>query len=248
MELKLLEEIGLTAGEVKVYLTLLKLGSTTTGPLAVKAGVSSSKVYKILERLQKKGLAGHALHGGVKYFSAMPPKRIVDYIDEREAQLAEKRSQVLNMLPQLEAQKLVTEKSEAVIYDGIKGIMNFYRGILDELKAGETYYVIGVGYGEIPELRNFFYSYHKKRANKKIKVKLLANFDTKETLVKTSRLNSEVRFLPQYLVTNMAILFYKNKVFIAILTKDPVSFLLESSEAVKSFQAYFDAFWKIAKP
>lgn len=77
---------------------------------------------------------------------------------------------------------------------------------------------------------------------------MLANFDTKYTLVETTRLNSEVRFLPQYLVTNMIILFYKNKVFIAILTKDPKSFLLESAEAVKSFRAYFNAFWKIAKP
>ena len=247
MELKLLEEIGLTGGEVKVYLALLKLGACKTGALAASASVSSSKVYKILDRLERKGLAGHALRGGIKYFSAMPPKRILDYLSERESQLQAKRRQVVDLLPQLEAHKLVSEHTEAVIYDGVKGIMNFYRGILDELKPGETYYVIGAGYGEIPELRNFFYAYHKRRAQRRIKVKLLANFNTKETLVKTTRLNSEVRFLPQYLVTNMIIVFFKNKVFIAILTKDPKSFLLESKEAMKSFQAYFDAFWKIAK-
>ena len=40
-EVNLLEEIGLSEGEVKVYLSLLGLGSTKTGPLAARAGVSS---------------------------------------------------------------------------------------------------------------------------------------------------------------------------------------------------------------
>jgi sugar-specific transcriptional regulator TrmB len=50
MDPKMLEEIGLTEGESKVYLALLKLGATKTGPLIKEADVSSSKVYKILER------------------------------------------------------------------------------------------------------------------------------------------------------------------------------------------------------
>ena len=53
MDVKLLHDIGLTDGETKVYLALISLGTTKTGPLASKAGVSSSKVYKILDRLEK---------------------------------------------------------------------------------------------------------------------------------------------------------------------------------------------------
>ncbi|MFH0713948.1 MAG: helix-turn-helix domain-containing protein [Candidatus Micrarchaeota archaeon] len=249
MDLKLLEEIGLTQGEVKVYLALLKLGSTKTGLLALKAGVSSSKVYKILGRLEKKGLAGHVLKSGVKFYSGMAPRRVIDYIDEREKQLQEKRLLVENMLPELEAsQKLAGDVSEATIFDGFKAVTNFFRNALDELKPGETYYVIGAGYGEVPHLREFFYGHHRRRAAKKIKLKMLANFNMKENIVETTSLHSEIRFLPQYLVTNMQIVFFKNKVFIILWTQDPKGFLLESKEAVKSFQAYFDAFWKIAKP
>ena len=51
MNSKLLEEAGLTEGESKVYLALLELGTTKTGPLIKKARVSSSKVYKILDRV-----------------------------------------------------------------------------------------------------------------------------------------------------------------------------------------------------
>ena len=41
--------------------------------------------------------------------------------------------------------------------------------------------------------------------------------------------------------------FYKNKAFIVIWTEDPVGFLIQNREAVKGFQAYFDAFWGISK-
>jgi sugar-specific transcriptional regulator TrmB len=251
MDLKLLEDIGLTEGEVKVYLALLKLGASKTGPLATTAGVSSSKVYKILARLEKKGLVGHALKGDVKYFSALEPRRIMDYIDEKQVQLEDRKKLMEKMLPELEKQrKAASQKSEAHIYDGFRAVTNFFRNVLDELKPGETYYVIGAGYGkgEVPGLYQFFYRHHLKRADRKIRVKMLANYDTKNTLVETTSLNSEIRFLPQYLITNMEIVFYKNKVFIAILTSEPKGFLIESDEAVKSFQAYFNALWKIAKP
>ena len=69
MDSKILQDIGLSEGESKVYFALLKLGETKTGELSKQAGVSSSKVYKILDRLERKGMVGHVLKGEVKYFS-----------------------------------------------------------------------------------------------------------------------------------------------------------------------------------
>ena len=56
MDKKLLESIGMTSGEVSVYLALLDLGISSTGNIIKKSNVSSSKVYLILERLLQKGL------------------------------------------------------------------------------------------------------------------------------------------------------------------------------------------------
>lgn len=250
MDTKLLEEIGLTEGEVKVYLTLLGSGTSKTGPLAVNAGVSSSKVYKILSRLEKKGLVVHVLKGEIKFFSALEPNRILDYLTEKQTDLDFKRKEIEKIIPELQKlQKLADLKSEASIYEGYKSVTNFFRNILDELGPGDIYYVIGAGYGDmVPDLHQFFFTHHKRRAFRKIKVKMLANYDTKEDLVETARLYSEVRFLPQYLITNTEIVFYNNKVFIAIFTKEPKGFMIESEEAVKSFHKYFNALWRIAKP
>ena len=249
MDWKLLEDIGLSEGEVKVYSALLKLGSSKTGKIAKLAGVSSSKVYKILDRLEKKGLAGHVLKGKVKHFVPTPPKRIMDYVEGKEKELGEKKVALGKMLPELERQaEAAKQKNEAALYEGFKAVSNFFRNIVDELKPGETYYVLGANYGEVEGLRQFFYSHHMRRNKKGIKVKMLANEEVKENIEETTKLNSEIRLLPRYMGTKMQTVFYKNKVFVAIWTKEPAGFLMESEEAAKSFRTYFEELWKIAKP
>lgn len=250
MNPKLLEEIGLSIGETKVYLALLRLGTTKTGPLAKKAAVSSSKVYKILDRLIVKGLVGHISKGKIKYYSALEPRRVLQYLDQKEKELLEKRELVEKMLPELELeQKLGGKKTEAVLYEGFSAIKQFYLNILQELSAGETYYVLGAGYGVSikPGVREFFQNYHTQRAKKKIKVKMLANYDVKRKIVPATELCAQIRYLPQYLMTNMTLVFYNNKAFIFFLTQEPIGFLMLNEEAVKSFKAYFDGFWTMAK-
>ena len=59
METKALQNIGLTKNEITVYLTLLELGTTTTGPLTYKSGLHNSRVYESLNKLIEKGLASY---------------------------------------------------------------------------------------------------------------------------------------------------------------------------------------------
>lgn len=248
MDSKLLQEIGLTEGETKVYLALLKLGETKTGELAKRAGVSSSKVYKILDRLEKKGIVGFVLKAGVKHFSPMNPKTILNYIEEKEKRLEEKKGEIKKIIPQFESLiKKSENKSQASIYEGINGVMNLFGNMLDELKAGEEYSVIGAKYAPIEGIRELFYKHHLKRIDKKIKLNLLANSETKGNLEKTTVTFSNVKYLPGYLSTTMQIVFYKTKAFIVLWTENPVGFLIENPEAVKGFKAHFDFLWKIAK-
>lgn len=246
MDTKLLHEIGLSEGEIKVYLALLKLGQTKTGLLSKEAQVSSSKVYKILDRLEKKGLAGHIIQGQVSYFKAMPPSSIIDYIEEKESKIKEEKDNFSKLLPQLENIESI-KKSQATLFEGAKATTNLFRNILTDLKKGDEYFVIGAMYGESPGLRDFFFSYHKERAKLGIKVNMLANYETKGNLEKTTELNSEVKYLPKYFMSKLQITFYKNKAFICIWTKNPKAFLIEDDEAVQGFKAYFDILWKIAR-
>ena len=247
MDKRVLREIGLSEGEIKVYLALLKLGATKKTELAKESGVSSSKVYEICGKLQKKGIVGTIVKGKKTHFQAMEPSRLMDFFNEKTAKIENQKKELERAIPLLENYSKALE-NKAVLFEGLNAIKNFYKNILEELKSGEEYYVIGVNYGDsLPGVREFFESYHRKRVKKGIKVKMLVNSDVKNTLVNTIHSKSEIRYLPQYLMSNMIILFYKNKSLIFFLAKDSVGLLIENKEITKGFKSYFDAFWKIAK-
>ena len=64
--------IGLTETEVKVYLALNELGTSTISPIVKKANISNSKIYIILEKLIKKMTATSSVLSPPK-----PDKRLV---------------------------------------------------------------------------------------------------------------------------------------------------------------------------
>jgi sugar-specific transcriptional regulator TrmB len=247
MDKQILREIGLSEGEIKVYLALLKIGQAKKTELAKKAGVSSSKVYEICGRLQKKGIVGAILKDKKTHFQAMEPKRLLDFFNEKATKIENQKKELEKVIPILEKYSK-TPNNKAVLYEGLNAIKNFYRNILEDLKQEEEYYVIGLNYGEsLAGVKVFFENYHNQRIKKGIKVKMLVNSNVKNELVKTIHTKSEIRYLPQYLMSNMIILFYKNKSFIFIIAKDAIGLLIENEEISKGFKSYFDAFWKIAK-
>ena len=78
-----LQNLGLTQNEIKVYLALISLGESKSGEILKKSGLNSGKIYEILNSLQKKGFVSQISKGGVKYFSPADPKRVLDYLKEK---------------------------------------------------------------------------------------------------------------------------------------------------------------------
>src|SRR3712207_8461596 len=69
-----LTQLGLTDGEARVYLSLLKIGLSKVGPIVRDSHVSYSKIYDVLERLGIKGLVSHVIIDDVKHFNAIDRK------------------------------------------------------------------------------------------------------------------------------------------------------------------------------
>ncbi len=248
MDASALREIGLTDGEAKVYLALAKIGLSKTGPLAASAGVSYSKVYKILARLELKGLATHVIKGGVKHFSASEPKRLLDYLEDEQNKIDSRKVALERMLPSIEKQFHSVPHSEAVLFTGFKAVTNVFRNLLDELNKGDTYCIMGVRYfDEVSQMRNFFHKYHQMRALKGIKVKMIANYDMREKLVKPTMKFSDVRYFPKELGLNINVLLYNGKTFINTWENDTISVLIQNKTITDSMQRMFDEFWKNAE-
>ncbi len=177
MNTNILQDIGLTDSEIKVYLALLELGSSKKGPLVKKAGITSSKVYEVMDKLIEKGLASSVIKDKVKYFNAAPPTTIRHYLKEKEEKLKKQEEEFENILPALQLkQEFVMKKTDAEIYRGWKGMKTVYNDVLESLKPGETYYVFGAGKGEDEEkVRSFYTRFNEKVFKKGIIVNIIFN-------------------------------------------------------------------------
>src|SRR3989344_4326773 len=170
--------LGLNKSEVKVYLTLLELGSSTTGPIMDKAKVSSSKIYGILERLIEKGLASFIIKSKTKYYQASSPESLLDYANEKENEMQKLKQQIKNIIPELKLkQKFIENKQEAQVYLGWKGLMNAFNFMLEDLKNGDEYIAFSQTLYEeaSKDVKLFFIQYQRKREERKLKIKLIAD-------------------------------------------------------------------------
>src|SRR3989338_2488389 len=112
MNTQVLRELGLTDGEVKVYLALVGLGESTSGPIVEQSGVSVSKVYILLDRLAKKGLVSHVVKEKTKYFRAADPERLRTYLREKQEKLVEEEQELDVLVRALAAKQGTTLTAE----------------------------------------------------------------------------------------------------------------------------------------
>ncbi len=248
MDSETLTSIGLTKGEADVYLTLLKLGNTSSGSIIKESKVSRSKVYDVLERLKQKGLVSSVIKENVQYFEAADPKRILDYLqlkkEDIEAKIESSRKivQDLNKLKSLQL-----EKQEAKVYTGIEGLKTAYNEILEELQEGDEYLAFGLGLKEIKDeaVSLFLRKFHLRRAEKKVDARIIMHPDTGDFMNKFSGLGYyQYRFSESRFPTNIAV--WKDSVLTLVWEDKPVAFIIRSRQVAQKYKDYFEKEWKTA--
>ncbi len=249
MNENVLEDIGLTNSEAKVYLALLELGSSHVAPIVNAAGIAYSKIYDLLEKLRQKGLVSMVIKGGVKYFEAAPAKRILDYIEEKEKNLHLQKEGILKLLPILEEkQKQSKEISEISSYKSMKGIETIFSEILKSLKKGEEYFVFGAIFGATEAQRIFLLNYHLKRIERRVKLKILFHRDAHSMAKAYEEMKlTEVKYLDPQLVGPAQTMVVKDSTFIILWTENPIAIRIDNKEITASYKKYFDYLWKGAE-
>ncbi len=247
----MLQEIGLTQGEIKTYLALLKTGSSSTGLIAKESQVSRSKLYSILDKLEKKGLVSHTDKNGVIYFQAAEPSKIRDYIKEEEEKLRRIDEDFQKFLPQLEMfAKEAGRVQKVSVYQGLKGLLTAHSHVYLKLKKGETFNYMGVPKDQPESHHREWHKDHLLRIKKGINCRLLFNSDTSRTILenRNSYKGSNARYMPTDMKTPSYFLVYKDTLMIAIPSESPLAIEIISQEIADSFMAYFEEYWKRSKP
>ena len=240
-----LEEIGLTEGESKVYLSLLRIGSSTIGKIIKEAQVSNSKIYDILDRLNKKGLVGISLINNVKHFEAKNPSIINELISEKEENIQKIKKEI----PRLqEAYKYAEPIQEAEILQGNQGIKTFTEMILSKLEKNDIFYILGAPKEATEKLGTYFQEWHERRVKKGIKCKLLFNQKAEERAKQRKKTSlTEVKVMPSNIITPAMIDIGKNYVATILFGDRPICIVIKNRKIAESYIKYFELLWKIAK-
>lgn len=249
MDMRVLERLGLTSGEIKTYLALLKVGSSSTGAIAKESGVSRSKLYIILDKLEKKGFVSHIEKNNVVYFQAVEPSKINDYLDEKQQELEKLKKDFLEALPKLQNIHKHSEKDQITVYQGMKGLRVAHEHVYLKVKKGEEYCYFGIPAYQPEPHHRYWKKDHLRRTEEGITTRMLFNKDTPDKILSNRNefWGVDARKMPADIKTPSEILIYKDTVAIIIVKDEPIIIEMVNQEVADSFKAYFEEFWKISK-
>ncbi len=247
MNLEILEQIGLSKNEIKIYFALLELEQSSATPIVKKSAIPNSKVYPTLDKLIKRGLVSYVIKNNVKYFQASDPKHLIEFINNKEELISQQKKEIEKLIPIIEQKrKLAKDKQEATIYEGLAGVKVAFTNILNTLQSGDKYTVFTLG-EELnnAELKYFFRDYHKKRIQKKIGVHLIANEKIRAIFIKYHLFkNMKVKFSKQKLPAGIFI--YGDYVMTLVWQEEPTAFVIKSKNNAEKYKEFFQEIWKTA--
>ncbi len=126
-----LERLGLSPNEAKVYLSLLKSGPTSIRQVANSAKINRGTTYEALKSLTAGGLVSFKVIGSRSKYSAESPEKIELMIDEKRKELSMLKSEASKLMPGLLAfAKASADQPKVRFYEGDEGVTNILQDVL----------------------------------------------------------------------------------------------------------------------
>ncbi len=242
MHYEILQELGLSPNEAKIYEELVKAGQSGVPDISVKTGVHKRNIYDTIPRLLKKGLIYQISNSKENIYAAVEPAKLKDLIWEKESKLNK-------ILPDLNAQFKKTTAEEAVyIYKGKEGFKNYLRDIL---KVGKDVYFIGAKGGWFDkDLQTFIKKFLKDAKNKKIKYFHIFDHEVKNLGADIlPQLGKPYKFLPANYSTNGAIDIFGDRIVtfsglsLKKITDDVTLVVIINKELADCYRTWFKFMW-----
>ncbi len=239
MDTSVLEDLGLSPGEIKTYLALMQLGNTKVGQIIGRAGIASSAVHNALKSLVDKGLVSYIKKGKMKIYRAASPHHMLDYVNEKKAKLE-------TVLPELEKmQRAAGERQEAEVFEGMNGLKTLMNLLIEDVKKGDEFlFFVTTTQEQNEEIQRFFSKYDRKRHDAGLIVRGLAPKELRKSLAWRQYL--DIRYPDFPIPTNTSICNDK----IAFFSWEPgreVGYLMHSRQIAQRYREFFRSVWGIAK-
>lgn len=241
-----LRKIGISNNEIKIYLFLLKSGSTTAYDIGKKTGIYRVHVYDKLEKLIEKGLVNHIYKGAKKYFQASHPRKIKQYLEDKKKDIELQEEEMNKIMPELESMLLIPREDTFVeVFSGIEGLKYFLKDII---KTKKEVLITGIDDSKYQEalpvfMKQYFRDLKKYKIKERvitIKKKGVFMFDKKLAATTNYRFLEEKQFNP----TNTFV--YGEKVVIVTWGTPATAIMIKNKEIALTYRNHFEHLWRIA--
>lgn len=248
---ELLQDIGLSENEAKLYIALLRSGQQTITFLSEKAGINRGLGYVLLHALLEKGLVTKASKGKVITFSPLDPKQLLSYLEHKKEDIGQKQERVQAMLGQLSAiTNPLSAKPKIRFFDGKEGAKTVLESILTAknkklqayLSVAETVQLVGIDYFSrfLKKLTQGGYTLEAIRTREKDKQMPIQA----SVLLETSRKDKRsVCFAPQEFAFPMTMFLFDDSIAVLSSKEESFALIIESSEYKRMQGKLFEMLW-----
>lgn len=230
--IRLLQQIGLSEKESQIYVVCLKIGTNPASTIAKHAEFNRCTTYTILESLLKKGLVIQFEKNSIKYFTAVEPRCLLTYIEDKKRILSYYKSAIDDKIPDFESLKNPFSMiPNFKTYAGKEGIRKIYEEVMNETKL----WILATKSKKNNEL---FTKYIPQYLNKHPSVNVIITPSNQKIHVTSTNESSELSFIePLQLIG-------RDRVFI-VSTNENYGIEIANSDIVNQFTSQFEKNWKI---
>lgn len=242
----LLRNIGLTENESKVYLSLLKIGRTTSSKIIKEANISSGKIYETLDKLYKKGLTSLTEINGIKHFEATHPKALINYIANQKLSLEAKKKEIEKTIPSLLKLQSNSDLLTSVnMIIGERSVKPLVIELLTKLKG--TFYSSGIRGNKNESYNNLWWHITTTLIDgKKRKAKYIFSENTSEYYKKHKKLKfAQIKSIKN--LAPVAVDIIDDNVLILSYEGELTCVHIKNKNIAESFKGFFNSLWAQAK-
>lgn len=247
MSTKLLEQIGLTSEQAKVYSSLVSAGALPARKIALKSRVNRSLVYKILKQLIELGLVTEkAVPKSISTFTALHPSNLNSLIKIKEDDLKLADQALHEAVRSLGAQfNLALGKPTVLFYEGHEGIKILNKEIIN---IKENIKIIRSPLdNNTDELKPLALKNREEMREAGIKIKLIVPIkNTPSSIPKEEdkKYLIDRRRVPRSELNNPAqVIIYGNKVALTSFGDCMITTIIEDKKIKETFDMLFNILW-----
>ena len=230
MELnRVLVELGLSLGESKIYLALLRSGTSSVNEIKNIVKLHRPNIYDYLEKLIDKGLVNYITKNNVKHFTAVDPEKLVEYVEEKESLAKHYLSEFRKI------QNKPQEEIKVEVYKGREGIKTLFN---DLIRVRKNYVAFGVDESMWEEKFSILIKQHFKKEKKtKIKARILTS-----KIAKIIYKHRNYRFIDHKYFSENSTVIYGDRVCTIIW--DPLTvIIITNPKNAETQRKHFELLW-----